>query len=1007
MIRSARLVVSAALALFVLSPASDLAAAPRQVCGRGGDCFTPHPGPGCDDVACCDVVCTMAPQCCEIAWDAPCVNLANKFCQSGPCDLPCPPGSFVENEPCGIDSVNPGCTVTPPLFQPIDCGTTVCGELWAQNGQHDEDWYDVFVPDPDGDGTTKLCIDFQSQIPAVLKIYSGTCSALNLLGQTQSDNCAAAQVCVCVPAPGTYLVRLFPGTIGGGPVNGGFPCPIPDRKYRLKTECTPDCAPTGACCYQEPGTTGFQCVTATQSECAALFNSTWYPNTPCSPDLCNAPQEGACCFVDATGVPTCATTTQAECVGLGGTWYPNTPCSADLCEPLGACCFLGPAGPLCNQTTSAECAALGGAWFPNTPCLLGLCDDQFGACCYVDPANGQYNCIVTSQADCQLVYGGAWYANTPCSAIQCPPPTDGACCIPAPGGGYTCIIALESECDEFAGSIWLGPNTTCADSPCPAGPCITAPSGMVAWYPLDEPVGPTAKDIVYGNHATHLPAANPPAPAPGFVAGGLKFDGVNDVALAPYAPQIDFDCGPFSIDAWIHPVSAPDPGGTIVSHHGGNPAAGYEFALDSNGNLVLFLETGCLRCVVSSSGAVAFNAWNHVAVTVSGCSTVCSDPCATGIRTVTFYINGVASGGLTGDLCCKVKTNAPLRMGDGTINGLFDGTLDEVEIFNRVLPASEVNALYAAGSSGKCKERCGSTWEAPCGPGGIATAAVTICNFAGVGQNYTWTMTPITGVPNTLCNITPGTITPNSGSMFVPAGQCVTTTVSVQCPTGAAPGSHGCFELCVTNVQTGKVFCCSGSIYIKKKWFIDPIEIFTPIPDPLGGVVGFHVTNEDDASGMLDFEVIAVPTDPMDENLAAPNIRLNGLPPGEPVIGTLSVMPGHSVDSFFDVFFDIGPNDSDGEPAVGNPDAFRLYDVLFKWDSDGNGVPEAVSSVGIQQKLPKCLGDYNADGVVNGADLGILLGGWGPNTNLDLNGDDVVNGADLGILLGNWGPCVF
>ena len=57
-----------------------------------------------------------------------------------------------------------------------------------------------------------------------------------------------------------------------------------------------------------------------------------------------------------------------------------------------------------------------------------------------------------------------------------------------------------------------------------------------------------------------------------------------------------------------------------------------------------------------------------------------------------------------------------------------------------------------------------------------------------------------------------------------------------------------------------------------------------------------------------------------------------------------------------------------------------------------------------------CVGDLNLDGVVNGADLGLLLGAWGvcpgaPGCTGDLNNDGVVNGADLGLLLGAWGPC--
>lgn len=52
--------------------------------------------------------------------------------------------------------------------------------------------------------------------------------------------------------------------------------------------------------------------------------------------------------------------------------------------------------------------------------------------------------------------------------------------------------------------------------------------------------------------------------------------------------------------------------------------------------------------------------------------------------------------------------------------------------------------------------------------------------------------------------------------------------------------------------------------------------------------------------------------------------------------------------------------------------------------------------------------DLNSDGIVNGFDLGMLLGAWGNVTNntafADLNGDSKVNNTDLNILLSNWGP---
>ena len=54
-----------------------------------------------------------------------------------------------------------------------------------------------------------------------------------------------------------------------------------------------------------------------------------------------------------------------------------------------------------------------------------------------------------------------------------------------------------------------------------------------------------------------------------------------------------------------------------------------------------------------------------------------------------------------------------------------------------------------------------------------------------------------------------------------------------------------------------------------------------------------------------------------------------------------------------------------------------------------------------------CPGDLNGDGLVDGADLTILLADWGlfVNSLADLNGDGLVDGADLSALLGDWGAC--
>lgn len=101
-----------------------------------------------------------------------------------------------------------------------------------------------------------------------------------------------------------------------------------------------------------------------------------------------------------------------------------------------------------------------------------------------------------------------------------------------------------------------------------------------------------------------------------------------------------------------------------------------------------------------------------------------------------------------------------------------------------------------------------------------------------------------------------------------------------------------------------------------------------------------------------------------------------------------------------------------------NANALR-WNTMFNFWFDANSAPEAGTgtlglfrpgtgdSVTFAAMVPTAVetcapADLNCDGVVDGADLGILLGAWGTPDG-DLNGDGETDGADLGILLGAWG----
>ena len=82
----------------------------------------------------------------------------------------------------------------------------------------------------------------------------------------------------------------------------------------------------------------------------------------------------------------------------------------------------------------------------------------------------------------------------------------------------------------------------------------------------------------------------------------------------------------------------------------------------------------------------------------------------------------------------------------------------------------------------------------------------------------------------------------------------------------------------------------------------------------------------------------------------------------------------------FDIFyahFQIINNDCNGNDIL---DECDISDGTSS-DKNGDGIPDECS---------KCPQDLNGNGLVNAADLALLLGAWGPNPghDADFNGDD-------------------
>lgn len=125
---------------------------------------------------------------------------------------------------------------------------------------------------------------------------------------------------------------------------------------------------------------------------------------------------------------------------------------------------------------------------------------------------------------------------------------------------------------------------------------------------------------------------------------------------------------------------------------------------------------------------------------------------------------------------------------------------------------------------------------------------------------------------------------------------------------------------------------------------------------------------------------------------------------------TVGVSRGSGGGDAFDIAWAVDPA-TGAPPHLDRFDFIRISTAVDAVLGPGGSLGEISTEIsGVARVRPVMTSpDVNGDGVVNSADLGLLLGAWGacPQPGAcpaDLTGDSVVNSADLAALLGAWGP---
>ncbi|MCG8459909.1 MAG: LamG domain-containing protein [Holophagales bacterium] len=240
---------------------------------------------------------------------------------------------------------------------------------------------------------------------------------------------------------------------------------------------------------------------------------------------------------------------------------------------------------------------------------------------------------------------------------------------------------------------------------CPSTSCYPPPDGLKAWFPLDETSGTTVRDIRREISGTRVG----PAIVNGRVGKALDFDGTGEyVELWETTPafRLAIFNNDFTIDAWIKTSKS---SGIIVAKRDGY-FSGYLFMV-FGGRLLLqmgdydeFAGQHYYQNYLSpSSVQVADGNWHFVAVSVDRDSPTGGKMYVDGNLVHTFNPMAFQYKSL------RTDPSVPFMIGKTSQGALdsyayFDGIIDEVELFGRVVPESELDGIWAAGIHGKCKK---------------------------------------------------------------------------------------------------------------------------------------------------------------------------------------------------------------------------------------------------------------------------------------------------------------
>jgi hypothetical protein len=293
----------------------------------------------------------------------------------------------------------------------------------------------------------------------------------------------------------------------------------------------------------------------------------------------------------------------------------------------------------------------------------------------------------------------------------------------------------------YGSAVFSNLNLTVVSAP----PCDTLPAGLVSWWPGNG----DATDATGGQNGIFT---NPQFSA-GEVGSAFKFDGTGNNIRIPAAPSLDLGkSAGFSIEAWINPVDVTKANPIVEWMPASAGSYGVHFYAGGAAELYADVYGGGDHVIQTAAGILTNVGFQHAVLTYDKASGVAQ-----------LFLNGAVMAHTTlGTFIPQTSQDLHIGYRPSSVPFgpyAFNGLIDEVSLYSRALTSGEVQALYGAGSSGKCPALIPPSFFAQPSDetvtrGQVATFSVDALGAAPIVYQWAFNGTNISGGTNAYLSLT-------------------------------------------------------------------------------------------------------------------------------------------------------------------------------------------------------------------------------------------------------------